>query len=209
MDEFLQNIDDYKAREERYLSSIRLVQEKYSLARLRLLDEPGFLEYVNALQQVLDITFGKSETTILEKMEGVHFPESAWLFVDVINTQDHNKEIRNNKLGNYVTGRIMGIYDSQYYIYSLPEKLVDYYLRKLKIEIPAHADLTEKHCLLYFWKQCNEEMDEWTPFIFTCFLESVFGNPYKEKAEDVVLQPVESLINQERLQRAMKWFFYL
>ena len=217
VDVFEQNIDDYKVREERYLSSIRLVQEKYSLARLRLLDESGFLEYVNALQQVLDITFGKSETTILEKMEGVHFPESAWLFVDVINTQDHNKEIRNNKLGNYVTGRIMGIYDSQYYIYSLPEKLVDYYLQKLKIEIPEHADLTEKHCLLYFWKQCNEEMHEWTPFIFICFLESVFGNPYlesvsgspyEEEAEDVVFQSVESLINQERLQRAMKWFLY-
>lgn len=27
-------------------------------------------------------------------------------------------------LGQYVTGRIMAIYDSRYYIYSLPEKLV-------------------------------------------------------------------------------------
>ena len=208
VDEFLQQIYAYKAKEERYLTSLREVQEKYSLDKLSVLDKTEFFKYVRELQLILDNTFGKSETTLFQKLEGINFPESAWPFVDLINTQDHNKEIKNNKLGQYVTGRVMAIYDSRYYIYSLPEKLVDYYLQKLKMEIPEHADLKDKHCLLYFWKQCNEEMHEWTPFIFTCFLESVFGNPYEEKIEEVEFQSVEPLINQERLLQAMKWFLY-
>lgn len=205
---FLQHFDEYKAKEEQYIFSLQQVQMKYSLSRLSKLDKAGFSKYINELQHYLDMTFGESETSIFQKLEGIDFPQSAWLFVDAINTQDHNKEIRNNKLGQYVTGRIMAIYDSRYYIYSLPEKLVDYYLQKLKVQIPPHADLVEKHCLLYFWKQCNVDMDDWSPFIFVCFLESVFGNPYEKKTEATKLQSAETLINQERLQQAMKWFLY-
>ena len=205
---FLQHFDEYKAKEERYIYSLQQVQMKYSLSSLSKLDEAGFSKYINELQDYLDMALGESDTSIFQKLEGIDFPQSAWLFVDAINTQDHNREIRNNKLGQYVTGRIMAIYDSRYYIYSLPEKLVDYYLQKLKVQIPPHSDLTEKHCLLYFWKQCNVEMNEWSPFIFVCFLESVFGNPYEKKTEEMKRQSVEPLINQERLQQAMKWFLY-
>ena len=184
IDSFAQSIDNFKTRETQYLSSIRQMQENYSLARLSTLDKNGFLLYVNVLQDLMDSVFGTSDTSLFQKLEDIEFPETAWPFVDAINTQDHNKEIRDNKLGQYLTGRLMAIYDTRYYIYSLPERLVDYYLHKLRIQIPKHADLTEKHCLLYFWKQCNIEMHEWTPFIFTCFLESIFGNPYNQKTVD-------------------------
>lgn len=216
VDAFLQQINDYREREIQYLSTLRYVQENYSLPKLNRLNEDGFLKYVSELQHILDTTFGESETTIIQRMESMTFPNSALLIVDIINTQDHNKEIRKNKLGQYITGRIMAIYDPRYYIYSLPEEIVDYYLMNLKVQIPQNADLTEKHCLLYFWKQCNEEMDDWSPFIFTCFLESVFGNPYKKAPEEVGFQTIgengfssmEPLINQKRLQQAMKWFLY-
>lgn len=208
VDAFLQKIDSYKVEEERYLSALRQVQETYSIARLSVLDEIRFHEYVNDLQQIMDDVFGKTDSLLSQKLRGLKYPESAWPFVDAINTNDHNEEIRKNTLGKDLTGRLMAIYDPRYYIYSLPEKLVDYYLEKLKMPIPEHSDLTEKHCLLYFWKQCNDEMHDWTPFIFACFLESVFGNPYKEKTGEADTRPVVPLINQERLQQAMKWFLY-
>lgn len=179
VDTFLKNIDVYKSKQERYLSALRLVNWNYSLAKMRMLDETGFLQYVSTLQQIMDEVFGKNGVSLIQKLEGIKFPESALLFVRAISTQDHNREIRTNKLGQESVGRIKAIYDHRFYIYSLPEKLADYYLKKLKVQIPEHADLTEKHCLLYFWKQCNVEMQDWTPYIFICFLESVFGNPYK------------------------------
>ena len=216
IDTFLQHIDGYKVKEKRYLSTIQQVQQKYSLSKLSRLDEEGFLKYVGELQEIQDAIFGESEPTMIQKTEGMTFPDSAFRVVDAIRTQDHNKEFSKNKLGQHITGRIMAVYNPQYYIYSLSEELVDYYLHMLKVQIPKHADLTEKYCLLYFWKQCNEEMDDWSPFIFTCFLESVFGNPYKKVTEQVVSQitekvhqkSVEPIINLERLHQAMKWFLY-
>lgn len=51
----------------------------------------------------------------------------------------------------------------------------------LKINVPIDADLTEKHCLLYFWKQCNISMNDWSPYLFMSFLEYVWDNPFKEE----------------------------
>lgn len=78
---------------------------------MRMLDETGFLQYVSTLQQIIDEVFGKTGVSLIQKLEGIKFPESALLFVRAISTQDHNREIRTNKLGQDLVGRIKAIYD--------------------------------------------------------------------------------------------------
>ena len=95
----------------------------------------------------------------------------------------HNKLIRCSVLGQVMSSKLFSLYDAYYYLYSLSEDETEFYLDKLNLRYDVNADITEKHSLLYFWKQCNDlSMSEMTPFQFVYFLRYVFGEP-NSKAE--------------------------
>ncbi len=210
---FLENHAVVKALEKKYESTSLHIQNKYALHKLNdLNNENAFIGYINELQALMDNEYGKAAQSILECLADLSFPEIAWPFVDIVkisDSSDHNTEIRKNKLGQDVSGKLLAMYYPQYYIYGLSEEVTDYYLQKLKLQIPEHADLTEKHCLLYFWKQCNEDMDSWSPFIFIQFLDYIFENPFKEKPkQEPELLIIEQSIDQGKLYQAFQWFLH-
>ena len=96
----------------------------------------------------------------------------------------HNGIARHSIFGEEIAGILLAAYNPDYYIYSLTEKETEYYLKKLGVSFSSDDDLTEKHCLLQFWKQCNPTMFEWTNYMFYRFLEMTFGNPFKSSASE-------------------------
>ena len=210
VDSFWQEVSVAKTLEKKYVSIAIQLQSKYSLNNLTTLDESGFRGYLNDIQKIIDIEYGQENHSALDVLVDISFPEIGQPFIGILNNpSDHNTVIRESKLGQDAAGKILGIYNPQYYIYGLSEELTDYYLKKLKAQIPKHADLTEKHCLLYFWKQCNEDMNSWSPFIFVQFLEHTFGNPYRsDPKQDIEDLTAEQMIDQQKLYRAFRWFLH-
>ncbi len=98
------------------------------------------------------------------------------LIVDIKKLQDndHNELLRDNYLVEDA-GKVLALFDEKYFLYSLSEEETEFYLRKLNLRFDVNDDITEKHNLLYFWKQCISDIDEWSPYRYYEFLKYTFG----------------------------------
>ena len=115
-------------------------------------------------------------------------------FIDISQTtnNNHNRIIRESILGQELASKILALYDMRFFLYSLSEKETEFYLNKLKLSYAISDDITEKHSLLYFWKQCNfETMDDITPYEYYRFLKYVFDKADADFGQDNVKLPEE------------------
>lgn len=180
---FLSNKEVIEEKENRYLNESGRIKNKYTLASFRNFNESSLQDMVvdinDAMRKCYRVLADDNGITI----DNLSFNEVARAFISLIapKDNDHNKELRDSPFNTLLAGRIIALFNPDYYLYSIPEDVTDYYLKKLKINVPIDADLTEKHCLLYFWKQCNISMNDWSPYLFMSFLEYVWDNPFKEE----------------------------
>ena len=93
-----------------------------------------------------------------------------------LHDNNHNELLRDNYL-NDDAGKVLALFDEKYFLYSLSEEETEYYLEKLNLQFDVNDDITEKQNLLYFWKQCISDMDEWIPYRYYEFLKYTFGTP--------------------------------
>ena len=196
-DAFLKNCVKEEENEKYFLGEGERIKGKYPLASFRSLDENGLNDLVIDINDAMKSVYGDCDEDTMLSVEGISFNDAARAIVSLIAPNDHNKDLRESPFGTLVAGRVMALFNPNYYLYSLPEQVVAFYLRNLKISVPAGADLTEKHCLLYFWKQCNSSMDEWSPYKFMCFLESIWDNPYNDEDTIEVDKEVEDVYENE------------
>ena len=175
---FLKDKDTIVEKERHYLDECNKIRGKYPLASFRSLNEGNLNELIADIEDAMRSAYGDLNDDSMIGVENLSFNDIAGGIISLIAQEDHNKELRESPFGALVAGRVMALFNPDYYLYSISEDVVDFYLQKLKICVPSGADLTEKHCLLYFWKQCNNSMDDWSPYWFKCFLESVWDNPF-------------------------------
>lgn len=206
---FLESWENKKELEQLLIAKIHQFSDKYSLMNIGRMNESTFrTDYLPAVRKMCCEIYGAIEEDEDLEIDSMGFPEIAHQYVDIINISDgdHNRALRNSRFGGSLAGKIMTLYDPKFYIYGLPEDIVDYYIDKLRLDIPQTADLTEKQCLLYFWKQCNNVMHEWSPLMYYEFLIKSFGSPrnmelsLSEKSQ----KPYE--IDELKLKAAMRWF---
>ncbi|MBR2553563.1 MAG: HNH endonuclease [Aeriscardovia sp.] len=115
-------------------------------------------------------------------------------FVDISQTTNnsHNRIIRGSVLGQELASKVLALYDMKFFLYSLSENETEFYLKKLNMSYEADADITEKHSLLYFWKQCNvATMEDLTPYEYYRFLKYVFDKADVDFGQDSVTLPEE------------------
>ena len=101
--------------------------------------------------------------------------EIGILLADILLLRDnqHIKILRESFLGKD-TGKVLALYDDRYFLYSLSEGETEYFLNKLQIHY-NNDDIIEKQNILYFWKQCNHSMFEWSVIKYYSFLIYAFG----------------------------------
>lgn len=133
-------------------------------------------KYIKNVNAICDDIFGDAVAESGISLDDIHYPDSLKLFFDISNLgEGHNEIIRSCLLGEATASRVFAIYKLKYFLYGLSEEATDYYLSKINVYIPKDADLTEKHCLLYFWKQCDTKMVDWSAIKFYLFLKETFG----------------------------------
>lgn len=160
-------------RSENQLSQIVNEVSNHPLSRI---DE--HLTFIQSKLNEFDSTFFSAEQILKSSsMDAI-----GRLFMDILGASNnsHNRTIRSSILGQEITSKIYALYSMKYFLYSLSEYETEYYLDKLKLDYLTSDDLTEKHCLLHFWKQCNSSLDNLTPYEYYCFLQYAFGLPEKK-----------------------------
>ena len=166
------------------LSSIQNTEKQLSQIVYEVSNHPigkidEHLIFIQNKLKEFDSTIISAEQIILSSEED----SIGQLLMDILDDSynSHNRIVRSSILGQVVTSKILALYNMRYFLYSLSEYETEYYLDKLKIDYLPSDDLTEKHCLLYFWKQCNSSLENLTPYEYYCFLQYAFGQP-EEKA---------------------------
>ena len=125
------------------------------------------------LKAYRDLFGDDNQSEILCKIDGI---DKIAMDIHFLPDNVHSKYIRDHDLDQQILiGKILTLFNGYFYLYSLSENETEYYLKKLHLHFNMNDDLTEKHNLLYFWKQCNWSMDEWSVYKYYCFLKFVFG----------------------------------
>ncbi|SEG36374.1 HNH endonuclease [Eubacterium ruminantium] len=142
-------------------------------------------EFVDSLISSYNKLFGKKIDKKFFYRDGATNEIVGRFIVDIkqLKENQHNEFLHDNYLGDDA-GKILALFDKQYFLYSLSEEETEFYLSKLKLHYNKNDDLTEKHNLLYFWKQCISEMEEWSSYKFYEFLRHIFGAKNDDKLED-------------------------
>lgn len=171
--------DEQETEKKEYSTAVNIFNEKYlpaSFAR----DESIFTnEYLPNLCKYINLLFGRSYTAIeIESIcESKYDLLKAIIDIITVNVHEHNSIIRNSILGQDLASCIMALYHKKFFLYSLSENETEYYINMMGLKCQDDDDLTEKHCLLYFWKQIAEslEVDYMDAFDFYCFVIGQFG----------------------------------
>ena len=159
--------------------------------------------------------FSRNDITMLEECieknssdilmsEIWHIAQLANDASDMIKSVNRNKYIRNSLFGASLAGKILASFSEDFFIYSLDEDFVDQLLKGLKADYDTESDLVEKWCILYFWKQCNSELKDLSPFGFIQLLKFAFG--IKESKGENVSSVAHPAVDADILKKAMKWF---
>ena len=188
-DKFRNNIDVIIDDDRILKENAKLFRERFSISSIPRLEgeyETKFLpEFCQGIGKLLNVII-----SIQDLNPYIEYFEKAGALVDIINVKNplngevnrHNGIIRHSVFGEEVAGIIIAAYFPEYFLYSLTEEETEYYLDKLAVSYREDDDLTEKHCLLQFWKQCNPTMSEWSNYTYYRFLEVTFGNPIRSSS---------------------------
>lgn len=145
----------------------------------------------------------EEESKFLDTVQSCSADDFGREIIDLVfvskENHNHNDLIRNSLLGEKFASRLLSLASPEFYIYSLSNEETTEYLRKLKIKYGDSDDLTEKHCLLYFWIQCS--FPGMSPFIIVKALQATFPNVAREEPVSLITPNATSLIDS-----AMKWF---
>jgi len=185
-DAFNENLDKYLDEEKAYKAGLTTFLEECGVKSIPR-NEGEFSKFSEVLAQKISERFNMFVQP--DKFNpGVPINERGLAFVDIIMCDEdkhfHNDTIRKSVFGEFAASLLLAAYHFEYYLYSLSEEETEYYLDKLDVPYEKSMDLTEKHCLLQFWKQCNHTMYEWSNYLFYKFLEETFGNPLKISSEE-------------------------
>ncbi len=168
---------DYKSIGEEYLNNTREFTNEYSIAKIARLGENAFKgEYLAALINVIENVFG--EKLILRDLfpSNMDFPEVGMAYYHLLTLSyesNHNSELKNSILPDKIAGMVMAVYDPYYYIYGLNDEEIDLCLKKVGLESYIGADRIERINILYFWKQCMCDLDEWSIPAYISFIKTI------------------------------------
>ncbi|WP_022778300.1 hypothetical protein [Butyrivibrio sp. AE3009] len=170
----IESYDHSKAYHE-YMNKTKELVDNYSLARIIRLGEDSFkADYCALLIKTISDVYGE----IIDRRDlyplGKSFQEIGMAYYELLSQpEDYNGAIRHSVLTPRIAGMIMGVYDPYYYIYGLNEEKVNKCIKTLGLSEYEAESIEEKICMLYFWKQCMCDMDEWSIPSYYAFISEL------------------------------------
>lgn len=100
----------------------------------------------------------------------------------IINGNNNDLEkIRACLFGSLFRGKILSVYFPEEFLSIFSEEHIDYFIRRLNIQLPDNCDILDKQQLLIDWKNKREGARKWSNYLFCSFLYSSFGKPFEDQ----------------------------
>ena len=193
--EFYKTIEETKEKENNINHLRKRVKDALKLKNLNSEESfkniflPSLIEFINSI----------SSLNIDDRdvwPESLSYEDIAQFYYEILMFKPENYShidlLRGSYVGQIICAYILYALYDEFFLFTLSENETDFYLEKLGVKYREKDDLAEKHCLLYFWKQCNvKQFGEYTPYMFYEFLKTTFGSLVAEK--DFVIVPEELL----------------
>ena len=166
---------DFASENALYEEKVKTFRTEYGIGRIIKLGEVAFKgEFLNALKDSI-LSVYHEEVTLNDLYPSGHtFTDIAGAYVPLITADgDFNSIIKNTILDAKIAGMVMGIYNSFAYIYGLSTERIESCLEKVRYNDIKNETRIEKCNLLYFWKQCMVDLDDYSIPSFVGFIESL------------------------------------
>ncbi len=169
---------------------------KYSYASFITMGEEQFINsFIPELNTVLGKIFNKEYETISILANLSNYSEFGRNLFELVNNKEKsiNDRIRSFAYGEELASALFTLYgENGYgYLYTLDENIIDNIFYALGIKNPNCKDRVAKQSELYFWRQCDDIIIEWSIYKYWEFLN--YLTKQKKKSIQYIAAPREDV----------------